>query len=152
MIYNQNKIGNNASISGMSIPYDVLKELLIQGVRFSYMSYNHKKALEELKTIANGGTNPYPHSININSLNNIPIYNWFIPDEIKLNNLVWRAGRVWEIFFNKDRRICRVKIGNRYPKNFQIEDFGISVKPMLFKSEDTYDLIGQGLAVEENLK
>jgi hypothetical protein len=152
MTYSQFVVGNNTNTGKMLIPYDVLKELLIQGVRFSYVSYNHKKALEELKTIINTGISPYHQSVDLNSFLNVPEYNWFIPDEIKLNNLVWRAGRVWEIFFNKDRRICRVKVGNRYPKNFQIEDFGVSVKPMLFKSEDTYDLIGQGLAIEENLK
>ena len=137
MIYNlayiKDRLGNN--YLGISVPIDIVEPYL-----------------EELKTIINTGISPYHQSVDLNSFLNVPEYNWFIPDEIKLNNLVWRAGRVWEIFFNKDRRICRVKVGNRYPKNFQIEDFGVSVKPMLFKSEDTYDLIGQGLAIEENLK
>ena len=35
------------------IPYEILKELIIHGVRFSYVSYDHKKALNELKEIVN---------------------------------------------------------------------------------------------------
>ncbi len=135
------------------IPYEILKELLIQGVRFSYVSYDHKKAVAEIKAIKETGINPYPPSvIDLTHFLSVPQTYWMIPDEVKNNNIVWRAGRVWQIFFNKDRRICRVKVGNRYAKGFQVEDFGVTVKPMLFKSDDKYDLIGQGLAIEENLK
>lgn len=129
------------------IPYEILKELIIHGVRFSYISYDHKKAIEEIRQLKNSGA---PNiSAEINQLFGLPESSWFIPDEIKKNNIVWRAGRVWEIYFNKSRQMYRFKIGNRYPKNFFIDDFGVLVKPMLFKSEDKYDLINQGLAVEE---
>lgn len=135
------------------IPYEILKELIIHGVRFSYVSYDHKKAIAEIEEIKKTGINPYPPMvIDINHFLGLPNSYWMIPDEVKKNHIVWRAGRVWEVFFNKDRRICRVKVGNRYPKSFQVEDFGVIVKPMIFKSDDKYDLIGQGLAVEENLK
>lgn len=130
------------------IPYEILKELIIQGVRFKYESYDHKKAMEEIKQIQNSG-NSVPYSANnmfqfVNSC-------FGVPDEIKKNHIVWRAGRVWEIRFNRSRIMYRFKIGNRYPKNFVLEDFGIKVKPMLFKSDDKYDLINQGLAVEETI-
>lgn len=138
-----------------SIPYELLKELIIHGVRFSYESYDHKKAIIELKQIRDTGINPYVNvshlSTLVNDLFGIPEYNWIIPEEVKKNNLVWRAGRIWEVFFNKDRQMYRFKIGNRYPKNFYITDFGVRVKPMLFKLEDKNDLIGQGLAIEETL-
>lgn len=134
------------------IPYEPLKELIIHGVRFQYESYNHKKAIDELKQIRDTGINPYSTlSILVNDLFKIPEYSWIIPEEIKKNNVVWRAGRIWEIFFNKERQMYRFKIGNRYPKNFYLEDFGVKVKPMLFKSEDKYDLISQGLAIEETI-
>jgi hypothetical protein len=130
------------------IPYELLKELIINGVRFSYESYDHKKAMEEIKQIQNSG-NPVPYGAN----NMFQFANscFGVPDEIKQNHRVWRTGRVWQIYFNKDRRMYRFKIGNRYVKNFFLEDFGVKVKPMIFKSEDKYDLIGQGLAVEETI-
>lgn len=134
------------------IPYEILKELIIHGVRFSYVSYDHKKAIAEIEEIRKTGVSPYPPTvIDLNILLNVPQSYWNIPDEVKKNNLVWRVGRIWEVLFNKDRRICRVKVGNRYAKSFQVEDFGVTVKPMLFKSEDKYDLIGQGLAIEEKI-
>ena len=125
-------------------------------MRFSYESYDHKKAIAELKQIRDTGINPYASIPNfvaqVNDLFKLPEYHWNIPEEIKKNNIVWRAGRVWQIFFNKNREMYRFKIGNRYAKNFLIEDFGVRVKPMLFKTDDKYELLGQGLAIEENIK
>jgi hypothetical protein len=156
---NLNQIQNTANTVVVTtddehlIPYEVLKELMIQGVRFSYQSYDHKKAIAELKEIRDTGINPYANvgclSTLVNDLFKIPESNWIIPEELKRSNMVWRAGRVWEIFFNKERQMYRFKIGNRYAKTFYLKDFGVTVKPMLFKSEDKYNLIADGLAMEE---
>jgi hypothetical protein len=45
----------------------------------------------------------------------------------------------------------RFKICHHWYKNFYIDDFGVKVKPMIFKSDDKYNLIAQGLAVEEKM-
>lgn len=130
------------------IPYSVLKSLIIDGVRFSYESYDHKKALEEVEQIKKAGKNvPYTTKNLFELVNSC----WGIPDEIKRNHIVWRTGRVWQIFFNKNGEMYRFKIGQRYAKNFTLEDFGVKVKPMIFRSDDEYGLIGKGLAVEETM-
>ena len=93
------------------IPYEILKELIIHGVRFSYISYDHKKAMAELNEIINSGICPYP-TLDINVLKTntayMPVFSVIIPDEIKKNHIVWRAGRVWEVFFNKNRQISGI--------------------------------------------
>jgi len=130
------------------IPYQLLKELILSGVRFSYESYDHKKALEEIEQIKASGLNGLYLA---NNLFEFPNSCFGIPDSIKQNHIVWRTGKLRLVFFNKDGQMCRFKIGQRWYKNFYLEDFGIRVKPMIFKSDDEHDLIGQGLAVEETI-
>jgi hypothetical protein len=114
--------------------YELIKEFVFQGVRFSYESYDHKAAVAELKK-ANTKYEDF----------------YGVPDEIKLNHIVWRTGKLRLVYFDKNGEMCRFKIGQRWAKNFYLPDFGVRVKPMIFKSEDALDLIGQGLAVEETL-
>ncbi len=120
------------------IPHEILKEYVMNGVRFQYESYDHKKALEELKQTNNS-------TLQHNS--------WHIPAEIRKNHIVWRTGKLWELHFNKNGEMVAFKIGRCRPyiKIFYLVDFGVIVKPMIFKSDDKYDLIGQGLAIEETL-
>jgi hypothetical protein len=127
------------------IPYEAIVECVINGVRFSYESYDHKKAIEEMRN------NKTLFATTINNCYHLPPDMWIIPDEVKQNNIVWRIGKLREVYFNKNGRMCRFKIGQRWYKNFTLEDFGVKVKPMIFKGDDKYDLIIQGLAVEETL-
>lgn len=129
------------------IPYDILKELVVSKIRFAYESYNHKKAVEELEELdkKNGVIkNQFQYGLAKNCFD--------IPAEIKKNHVVWRKGRIRNIEFSKNCEMWRFKVGNRYFKTFILEDFGVSVKPVLFKSDDKYDLISQGLAIEETMK
>jgi hypothetical protein len=123
------------------IPHEILKKYIMNGVRFLYESYDHKKALEEMKQI-NSTANGFQRYV----LGDIPL-------EIKKNHIVWRTGKLWELHFNKNGEMSVFKIGRfpPYVKTFYLDDFGIKVKLMIFKSDDKHDLIGQGLAVEETL-
>jgi hypothetical protein len=129
------------------IPYDILKELVVSKIRFAYESYNHKKAVEELEELDKKNSvvkNQFQFQLAKNCFD--------IPAEIKKNHVVWRKGRIRSIEFSKNSEMWRFKVGNRYFKTFVLTDFGVTVKPVLFKSDDKYDLIGQGLAIEETMK
>lgn len=143
------------------IPQEIIRELLINSVKFSYQSYNHKKAFDEIKAIeaANGTVAYDPNNLNWNSstssrgVRDVKQSSWGIPSEFKLKHEVWRVGKVWNLEFDNKGNINRVKIGRvrMYQKTFYITDFGVTVKPILFKSDDKYDLIKFGLAVEDKL-
>jgi hypothetical protein len=130
------------------IPYELLKEFIFHGVRFSYESYDHKKALEEIRELEKQGIFQN-QMFGYRTSTFDPSYG--VPDEIKQNHIVWRTGKLRLVYFDKNGKMCRFKIGQRWAKNFYLNDFGVRVKPMIFKSDDYLDLIGQGLAVEESL-
>jgi len=113
------------------ISYELIKDFVFHGVRWSYESYDHKAAMQEM------GTSYKPYID--------------IPDVLKQKHVVWRTGKLRLVYFDKNGQMCRFKIGQRWFKNFYLDDFGVKVKPMIFKSDDELDLIGQGLAVEETL-
>lgn len=117
----------------------IVKELLLSGIAFYYESYNHQAALREMNTFSANNSLQNQYQVNC----------WGIPDEIKKNNLIWRNGRVKEILLDRKGNLLKVKIGTHYFKNFYPQDFGVKVKPKLFKSDDKYELISKGLAVEE---
>ena len=128
--------------------YEAIKEVVFEGCKFSYESYDHKKAIAEIEQIkATGGNVPYQMKNMFESVNS----SWGVPDCIKQNHVVWRTGKLRLVYFDKNGQMCRFKIGQRYYKNFYLEDFGVKVKPLIFKSADRWDLIGQGLAVEETM-
>ena len=129
------------------IPYQILKELLVEGVRFTYQSYDHKKAVLEMSN----NSHISPTQKNANYYFGLPESCWGVPEEVKQNNLVWRIGKLRQITFDKNGKMVMFKIGCRWSKTFYLDDFGVKVKPMIFKSDDVHDLIGQGLAVEETI-
>jgi len=148
------------------IPENIIKELIISGVRYKYESYDHKKAcaeIEELQRLASAtnttalttttvSTNAtVTNAVSLNDLLYVPKNCWNIPAEIKKNHIVWRTGRLREVHFNLKGDIGMFKIGLRYFKTFYLKDFGVTVKPLIFKSDDKYDLISQGLAIEETI-
>jgi hypothetical protein len=128
------------------LPTQLIKEIIFSGVRFQYESYDYKKAMVEVEAL-NATQQPSPY----NNFRMMGIHG--IPNEIKKNHIVWRTGKLWEVKFNHTGNISGLKIGRYYGyfKTFDITDFGIKFKPRLFKSEDKYDLIKQGLAVEETI-
>jgi len=135
------------------IPYSIIKEFVFGGIRFQYESYDHKKAVEEICQIKTAGGSVTLGIYPCQSTTNNPLLDscWAIPDKIKKNHLVWRIGKLRQVYFNPQGEMWRFKIGNKFIKNFYLEDFGVTVKPMIFKSDDYLNLIGQGLAVEETI-
>jgi len=132
------------------LPTPIIKEIIFSGIKFSYESYNYKKAkaeVEALNTIQ--PSTPFPQ----NFFKMAGIHGNGIPNEIKKNHVVWRTGKLWEVKFNHTGDITSLKIGRYYGyfKTFFISEFGVKFKPLLFKSEDKYDLIKQGLAIEETI-
>jgi len=127
------------------IPYQALLKIVTEGCRFSYESYDHLKAYQEVKAL---GVN-----VVYQANNYFEVFDscYGIPDYIKQKHLVWRTGKLRSIKFSPDGKMFKFYIGARRAKVFFLDDFGIKVKPMIFKSDDTYDLIGQGLAIEETI-
>ena len=133
-------------MNNLVVPYDIIKELIINGVRFKYLSYNHKKALEFINCTSNNTANNYNN-------NGFPFPYYGITNELKDQFPIWRTGRIWEITFNRVGEIVKVYIGKnpKFKKAFYIQDFGIKFKPILFISDDKHNLITNNLAVEEEL-
>jgi hypothetical protein len=127
------------------IPYEQLVKFIASGVKFKYVSYDHRAAVEEIKT---SGVNIIFDARNyfekIDSC-------YAIPDNIKQKHAVWRTGKVRMIKFSPNGIMWKFYIGARRAKAFYLNDFGIEVKPIIFKSDDELDLIGRGLAVEDSL-
>ena len=102
-----------------------IKEIIMSGCKFRYISYDHKKALVDYRenynpSLGNNGTeykNPTPSC-------------YYMPQQYKDKYRVERVGKLRAIFFNPIGEICKVKIGNKYTKSFYPSDFGVSVFPL----------------------
>lgn len=115
-----------------------IKSFILLGCKYEYNSYDHKKALEEYKSNLDNyetdfiGSNPSCYDM---------------PDDLKNKYLVKRIGTLSLIEVSNSGDVWRVKIGHKYKKTFYDKDFGESVKPLLNKKQDKYNLINQGLAI-----
>lgn len=133
------------------LPQEIIKYLIVSGAKFKYKSYNHKKAVEEIKEIeSKNGTVPYK----ANNMFQLQHSCWSIPQEIKDKHEVWRYGKLWQAHFDKNGDVQKIYVGAmfRYKKAFWHSEIGITIKPIIFKSDDKYDLISKGLAIEDVLK
>ena len=122
------------------IPYHLIAEFILNGVKWSYESYDYHKAKKDL--IEND--QHYYDSMWFTAIDHFAI-----PDRYKQKYKVWRIGKIRSVFFNPDGDMWRFKIGCRYAKNFYLSDFGVKVKPILSEEEDSHGLIQQGLAVKK---
>jgi len=132
--------------SCLQLPYEITRELIFSGVKFQYESYDYKKALEEIEK--------YKINDNYYNIGNGLFYfvkNDPVPNDIKQKCIIWRIGKLRQIYFDNDGRIKKYVIGNRRNKTFYLYDFGIKVKPIIFKSDDKFDLINQGFAIEDTI-
>lgn len=132
---------------------DIIKHLIVSGVKFKYKSYNYKNAVKEIEEInAKNGIVPYSQK-NITQFQFRPD-NWSIPQAIKDKHEVWRYGKLWEAHFDRHGNIQKLYIGAMYKfkKCFWANDIGDTVKPLIFKTDDIHDLIRQGFAIEDTLK
>ena len=129
------------------IPYELIVKFIISGIKFKYLSYDHHAAVEELNNSSNNTNIGYLG----NNMFTISVRDWTIPDEVKQNNIVWRTGKIRKIHFNPDGKMWKFYIGAKRAKGFYLDDFGVNVKPIIFKSDDHLDLIGRNLAVEDKM-
>jgi hypothetical protein len=125
------------------IPEFILRKLLFSGCKFQYESYDHNKAIEEIKK------NDLKNGLIFDGYDRFSSYE--ILSEMKQKYRVYRIGKLRQIDFAPDGSIRKIYIGNKYNKTFYLYNFGKEVKPIIFKSDDEYDLIGQGLAIEDTL-
>lgn len=123
----------------------VLKDVLLKFNRYSYLTYDYANAIK----FANN--NRLESDINI--FDNSNTYYWNIPVNILNKFKVWKIGKLWGIDFLKDGSISYVKIGKSpsYSRRFYSDEFGVSFKPIIFVSDDEYDLIANGLAIQDTL-
>lgn len=125
------------------ISQEIIKHLIVSGVKFKYKSYNYKNAVKEIEEInTKNGIVPYSQD------------NWSIPQAIKDKHEVWRYGKLWEAHFDRYGNIQKLYIGAmfKFKKCFWANDIGDTVKPLIFKTDDIHDLISQGFAIEDTLK
>jgi hypothetical protein len=119
----------------------VIMELIADTVLWYYLSYDHKKAVEEAKRLdLQGKFIGYPDSC----------YN--IPDALKAKFVEWKTGKLRLLKFDSDGMIFKLYIGrsSRYAKGFFPNEVGTIVKPILNINGDKYGLIATGLAVDES--
>lgn len=125
----------------INFPYKAIKDCIFLGVKYKYESFDYVKALNEY--------NDYLHASGQIKINDYVTYSAIdIPDNIKENCIVWRIGKIREINFDPEGKMWKFYIGNKRAKRFFCSDFGVKVFPIINKIDDKYDLIGQGLAIE----
>ncbi len=110
--------------------YRKLLLLISSGVRFKYISYDHKKAIKEYHEsdsfIKDRTFMKNPHSYDV-------------PEVLKNKYQVIRMGKLRSIDFSPDGLAWRFKIGNKYSKRYYIRDFGVNVIPYIDIDEHPLD-------------
>ena len=99
-----------------------IKKFILSGCKFKYFSYDHKKALEEFKQ-----NYKYSEKEGIFDWVNPNPQCYDMPQDLKDKYRVEKIGKLREIKFSNDGEMFKFYIGNRYPKVFYAEDFGVSV-------------------------
>jgi hypothetical protein len=118
--------------------YSEFIALVVSGIKFRYISYDHKKALKEYHSNdkymerRSYVANPNCHEM---------------PEELQEKYKVERIGKLREIHFAPDGKAFRFRIGNKYTKSFSKNDFGHKVFPITPAERAcfcwvTYDMVG----------
>lgn len=84
--------------------YNELMNIIISGCKFKYISYDHKKALEEYKN-----SEEYVH---ISNLIPDPDYS-SMPDKLKLKYGIYKIGKLREIRFAPNGKAYKFRIENK---------------------------------------
>jgi hypothetical protein len=132
-----------------TIPYHIIKEVVLSGCKFIYVSYDHKACVEEMRKNGKFVTYLNPTYFGGGRIENGSFQ--YIPPEVKKNHIIWRSGKLRVMNFDNNGLIKRIYIGNKRAKCFFLSEFGITFKPIIFKSDDKYDLINQCLAIEDKI-
>jgi hypothetical protein len=77
----------------------------------------------------------------------------YIPDQVKKMFKTFKRGRIRDMAFCPDGTIKKIYVSKKfkYKKVFHPIQFGVAIKPIIFQSDDKYDLIKNGLAVEDKI-
>lgn len=122
------KIGGNKLIDVLG--YDKLFKLIVSGVRFDYVSYDHKKYMIEY--------NESDEFANYRSVYLNP-KSWDVPDSLKDKYRIVKKGKLRSIQFNPMGKACRFSIGSKFSKKYTIDDFGVKVIPCIDIDEHPLD-------------
>ena len=104
------------------IGYDKLFKIIISGCKFKYLSYDHKKAIEEY----NASDKYHDRRIFVKNPDS-----YSMPEELKEKHKVYRIGKLREVHFSTHGKAWRFIIGNKYNKSFRLDDFGVNVFPII---------------------
>ena len=116
----KNKQLSISEIENMS--YNELLKIIISGCKFKYLSYDHKKAVEEYRT-----SDKYKEDRKwLKHLNS-----WNMPKELKEKYKDEKIGKLRRIDFSPNGEAWRFYIGNKYAKSYRLEDFGVNVFPLI---------------------
>jgi hypothetical protein len=122
------KIGGEKLIDVLG--YDKLFQLIVSGVRFDYVSYDHKKAMSEY----NESDEFADYRLSYRNPKS-----WDIPDSLKDKYRVIRKGKLRSIQFNPVGKVWRFSIGSKFSKTYSINDFGVKVIPYIDIDEHPLD-------------
>jgi hypothetical protein len=96
--------------------------VVVSGCKFKYISYDHKKAMEEY--------NSSKEYEDVRKMVKNP-KSWDVPEKLKNKYKVERVGKLRGIDFNPEGKPWRFYIGNKYAKSYRVEDFGVEVFPLV---------------------
>lgn len=122
------------------ISNSILMELIANGTLWYYQSYDHRAAIDEMRM--NGMLPSY-----------VDDYNFGVPIEFRRSNIVWRIGKLRTMTFDPDGFVRKMYVGRsfKFTKCFFPRDVGtVLIKPIINPQEDKYNLIKDGLAINEN--
>lgn len=119
------------------IPNSYILELIGRNVRWSYLTYDFKKAREEFEKTSD--TSNYPR--------------YYSPRDILTKYSLFRIGKVYNLQLSYRGNLEYITVGRTkyYTRTFPINDIGVNLKPRIFKCDDIYNLIEKGYAVEEQI-
>ena len=121
------------------IPEQIFKELILKGVNeFMYLSYDHEAAIIAATAV---GAKP-------------ALGKWhYLPKEHTDKFPLWVKGKIWDVAFNSDGSIKKIFVSRKfkYKKRFNPINFGVTIKPIIFESDDEHGLIKKGLAHKQTI-
>ena len=106
------------------IPNSYILELIGRNVRWSYLTYDFKKAREEFEKTSPSDITGYR--------------DYYSPQNILHKYPLFRIGKLFKLRFSYRGNIEYMTVGrtSAYCKNFSFNDVGKNLKPRIFKCDD----------------
>ena len=116
--------------------HQVLRHHLAGG-SFEYLTYNHKLASIEYRQTREFKDRCEYFTYGTTKPENVKIYKYDIPEEIRTKYAYWRKGKIRRLFFNNDGSVNRIYIGAHWSRsfyNFNLKELSlINEKPIVTK-------------------